>query len=151
MFSVDVHDLTVTTQKQIENVQWGRVHEGANPFQSYEHFRICCIEIVFSLHGSIIVPKKLQSAFGYRLRKNPLWNLKNQPGLWNYDYFSTIQWRPHLIWPSSHKEIWIFVKEVKSYVPFFQVLSLECMWFPQADCVHKRQACNHTKMLCITF
>ena len=26
--------------------------------------------------------------------------------------FSTIQWRPHLIWPSSHKEIWIFVKEV---------------------------------------
>ena len=57
-------------------------------------------------------PKKLQSAFGYRLRKNPLWNLKNQTGLWNYDYFSTIQWRPHLIWPSSHKEIWIFVKDV---------------------------------------
>ena len=56
--------------------------------------------------------KKLQSAFGDRLRKNPLWNLKNLTGLWNYDNFSTIQWRPHLIWPSSHKEIWIFVKEV---------------------------------------
>ena len=28
-----------------------------------------------------IVPKKLQSAFGYRLRKNPLWNQKNQTGL----------------------------------------------------------------------
>ena len=59
-----------------------------------------------------IVPKKLQSAFGYRLRKNPLWNLKIQTGLWNCDYFSTIQWRSCLIWPSSHKEIWIFVKEV---------------------------------------
>ena len=27
-------------------------------------------------------------------------------------FFFTIWWRPHLIWPSSHKEIWIFVKEV---------------------------------------
>ena len=33
-----------------------------------------------------IVPK-IQSAFGYRLRKNPLWNLKCQTRLWNYDYF----------------------------------------------------------------
>ena len=57
-------------------------------------------------------PKKIQSAFGYRFQKNPLWNLKNQTRLWNYDYFSTIQWRPHLIWPSSNKEIWIFVKQV---------------------------------------
>ena len=56
--------------------------------------------------------KKIQSAFGYRLRKNPLWNLKNQIRLSNYDYFSTIQWRPHLIWPNGHKEIWIFVKQV---------------------------------------
>ena len=50
-------------------------------------------------------PKKLQSALGYRLQKNPLWNQKNQTGLWNYDYFPTIQWRPHLIWPSNHKEM----------------------------------------------
>ena len=27
---------------------------------------------------------KIQSAFGYRLQKNPLWNLKNQTGLWNW-------------------------------------------------------------------
>ena len=59
-----------------------------------------------------IVPKKLQSALGYRLRKNPLWNLKNQTRLWNYDYFSTIRWRPDLIWPSSRKEIW---KKKKSW------------------------------------
>ena len=26
-------------------------------------------------------PKKLQSAFGYRLQENPLWNQKNQTGL----------------------------------------------------------------------
>ena len=56
--------------------------------------------------------KKIQSAFGYRLQKNPLWNQKNLTGLWNYNYFPTIQWRPHLIWPSSHKEIWILVRQV---------------------------------------
>ena len=61
--------------------------------------------------------KELQPAFGYRLQKNPLWNQKNQTGLWNYDYFPTIQWRPHLIWPNNHKEIWIFVKQVTG--PFF--------------------------------
>ena len=71
------------------------------------------IDAKFIRYASIpIVPKKLQSAFGYRLQKNPLWNQTNQIGLWNYDHFSTIQWRPHLIWPSSHKEIWIFVKQV---------------------------------------
>ena len=73
--------------------------------------------------------KKLQSAFGYRLRKNPLWNLKNQNRLWNYDYFSTIQWRPHLIWPSSNKEIWIFVEQVigpflPSFVTWMYVASI---------------------------
>ena len=73
-----------------------------------------------------IVPKKLQPAFGYRLQKNPLCNQKNQTGLWNYDYFPTIQWRPHLIWPNNHKDIWIFVKQVTG--PFFKVLSLECTW-----------------------
>ena len=61
--------------------------------------------------------KKLQPAFGYRLQKNPLCNQKNQTGLWNYDYFPTIQWRPHLIWPNNHKDIWIFVKQVTG--PFF--------------------------------
>ena len=34
-----------------------------------------------SIHYTDCPPKKLQSAFGYRLRKNPLWNLKNQTGL----------------------------------------------------------------------
>ena len=66
------------------------------------------------LHRKIvlqIVPRKLQSAFEYRLRKNPAWKLRNQTRLLNYDYLSTIQWRPHLIWPGSHKEIWIFVKK----------------------------------------
>ena len=73
-------------------------------------------------------PKKLQSAFWYRLWKNPLWNLKNQTRLWNYDYFSTIQWRPHLIWPCCHKEIWIFVRQVigpflPSFVTWMYVVS----------------------------
>ena len=54
--------------------------------------------------------KKLQSAFGYRLQKKPLWNQKKLTGLWNYNYFPTIQWRPHLIWSSSHKEIKDFSK-----------------------------------------
>ena len=53
--------------------------------------------------------------------------------------FSTIHWRPHLIWPSSHKEIWMFIKQVigPSSVTWM------CMWLPQTDCAHKRQACKH--------
>ena len=42
--------------------------------------------------------------------------------LWKYDYFSTFQWRPHLIWSSNHKEIWIFVKQVTGpFVPSFAI------------------------------
>ena len=83
-----------------------------------------CLVFIYKLS-----PQKLQSAFGYRLRKNPLWNLKNQTKLWNYDYLSTIQWRPHLIWPSSHKEIWIFVKQIigpflPSFVTWMYVASM---------------------------
>ena len=45
---------------------------------------------------------------------------RNQSGLWNYDYFSITQWRPDQIWPSSHKEIWNFVKEVMCpFLPSF--------------------------------
>ena len=82
--------------------------------------RLWCgwISVIVPLHHNIqIVQKKLQPAFGYRLQKNRLWNQKNQTGLWNYDYFSTIQWKSHLIWPNNHKEIWIFVKQVTG--PFF--------------------------------
>ena len=62
--------------------------------------------------------QKYNRHFWYRLRKNPLRSLKNQTILWNYDYSSTIQWRPHLIWPSSNKEIWIFVKQDLVIGPF---------------------------------
>ena len=96
-----------------------------------------------------IVPKKIQSAFGYRLRKNPLWHLKNQTRLWNSDYFSTIQWRPHLIWPSSNKEIWIFVKQVIcSFLPSFVT------WMYVASTgrfCSQRQACKYIQILCIPF
>ena len=59
-----------------------------------------------------IVPKKITIGIWVSIVKEPFMESKNQTRLWNYDYFSTIQWRPHLIWPSSHKEIWIFVKQV---------------------------------------
>ena len=81
----------------------------------------CKVWAIYTLYR--LSPKKLQSAFGYRLRKNPLWDLKNQTRLWNYYYFSTIHWRPHLIWPSSHKEIRIFVKQVIGpFLPCFVTL-----------------------------
>ena len=57
-------------------------------------------------------PKNYNIVIWVSIAKEPFFNMKNQTGLWNYDYFSTIQWRPHLIWPSSHKEIWIFIKQV---------------------------------------
>ena len=90
------------------------------------HNRETCLRFLCLYLSSFIIlysllyrlsQKKLQPAFGYRLQKIPLWNQKNQTGLWNYDYFPTFQWRPHLIWPNNHKEIWMFVKQVTG--PFF--------------------------------
>ena len=80
---------------------------------------LCKISFLFLIQNQLyrLSQKKLQPAFGYRLQKNPLWNQQNQTGLWNYGYFPTIQWRPHLIWPNNHKEIWIFVMQVTG--PFF--------------------------------
>ena len=39
------------------------------------------VNFFFKTHCTDCPPKKLQSAFGYRLQKNPLFNLKNQTGL----------------------------------------------------------------------
>ena len=73
-------------------------------------------------HGFNIpyVPKKitirLSAWITFKVVSESKYNFK----LWKYDYFSTFQWRPHLIWSSNHKEIWIFVKQVTGpFVPSF--------------------------------
>ena len=83
------------------------VHMKLWKFAFHQHYKIYSHN-----YTNITYRLSIQSAFGYRLRKNPLLNLQSQTRLWNYDNFSTIQWKPHLIWPCSDKEIWIFVKQV---------------------------------------
>ena len=97
--------------------------------------------------------KNYEPAFEYRLQKNPLWNQNNETGLWNCDYFPIIQWRPHLIWPNNHKEIWILCKarHGDNSSKFCHLNVHECMWLPQADCVHKRQALKHIRISCISL
>ena len=58
--------------------------------------------------------KKLQSSFGYLLRKKWYCNMWSHTGLWNPNYFSISHWRlkTFAIWSSSHEEIRIFVKHV---------------------------------------
>ena len=95
---------------------------GVNPVESLRHVRH--IHILF-LYLPFIPQKKkkkkkLQSAFWDQLWKKPFCNMKSDTGLWNYNYFSTSQWRPCPIWSNSHKEIWIFVKHViGSFLPSF--------------------------------
>ena len=90
-------------------------------------------------------PKKYNRHLGIDCKRTLYGIRKNQTGLWHYDYSPTIQWRSYLIWPNNHKEIWIFVKQVTG--PFFPSfvtwMYMNCMWLPQADCVHKRQALKH--------
>ena len=68
------------------------------------------------------VPKKitigLSAWITFKVVSESKYNFK----LWKYDYFSTFQWRPHLIWSSNHIEIWIFVKQVTGpFVPSFAI------------------------------
>ena len=71
-------------------------------------------------HNLPIVKKKITIGIWVSIAKEPIMESEKSTGLWNYDYFPTIQWRPHLIWPSSHKEIWIFVKQVIGpFIPSF--------------------------------
>ena len=51
-----------------------------------KHFGIVILKLTCGVNRYIKTsctdcPKKLQLTFGYRLRKNPLWNLKNQTRL----------------------------------------------------------------------
>ena len=68
------------------------------------------------------VPKKitigLSAWITFKVVSESKYNFK----LWKYDYFSTFQCRPHLIWSSNHIEIWIFVKQVTGpFVPSFAI------------------------------
>ena len=69
--------------------------------------------------------------------------------LWKYDYFSTFQWRPHLIWSSNHKEIWIFVKQVTGpFVPSFAIR----MYMAFTDTLRSQHTDLQTfQILCIPF
>ena len=64
--------------------------------------------------------ERIQPAFGYRLGGGgeSFSKMNSHTELWNYNYFSTSQWRPRPIWSNNHEEIWIFVKHVMS--PFLQ-------------------------------
>ena len=56
--------------------------ENYPPQRKVSHHSPAAARVTSFLKAKVpIVPKKLQSAFGYQLRKNPLWNLKNQTGL----------------------------------------------------------------------
>ena len=68
---------------------------------------------------------------------------------WKYDYFSTFQWRPHLIWSSNHKEIWIFVKQVTGpFVPSFAIR----MYMAFTDTLRSQHTDLQTfKIVCIPF
>ena len=73
-------------------------------------------------HTIPYVPKKitigLPAWITFKVASESNYNFK----LWKYDYFSTFQWRPHLIWSSNHKEIWICVKQVTGpFVPSFAI------------------------------
>ena len=59
-----------------------------------------------------IVPKKITIGIWVSIAKIPFMKSEKSNQIIKLWLFSTIQWRPHLIWPSSHKEIWIFAKQV---------------------------------------
>ena len=98
---------------------------------------------VFMCRVYTICPKKitigLSAWITFKVVSESKYNFK----LWKYDYFSTFQWRPHLIWSSNHIEIWIFVKQVTG--PLFQVLPLECTWLSQTHYLHNTQTCKPFK------
>ena len=63
--------------------------------------------------------------------------------------FLYIQWRPHLIWSSNHKEIWIFVKQVTGpFVPSFAIR----MYMAFTDTLRSQHTDLQTfQILCIPF
>ena len=64
---------------------------------------------ITDISNTVCPPRKIQSEFGYRLRKIRYRNMKCHTGLWNNMTISHSQWRPRPIWSSSHKETRIFV------------------------------------------
>ena len=95
------------------------------------------------------VPKKitigLSAWITFKVVSESKYNFK----LWTYDYFSTLQWRPHLIWSSNHKEIWIFVKQVTGpFVPSFAIR----MYMAFTDTLRSQHTDLQTfQILCIPF
>ena len=95
------------------------------------------------------VPKKitigLSAWITFKVVSESKYNFK----LWKYDYFSTFQWRPHLIWSSNHKEIWIFVKQVTGpFVPSFAIR----MYVAFTDILPSQHTDLQTfQILCIPF
>ena len=87
----------------------------------------------------------LSASITFKVVSESKYNFK----LWKYDYFSTFQWRPHLIWSSNPKEIWIFVKQVTSpFVPSFAIR----MYVAFTDTLPSQHTDLQTfQILCIPF
>ena len=95
------------------------------------------------------VPKKITIGLSAWITLKVVSESKNNFKLWKYDYFSTFQWRPHLIWSSNHKEIWIFVKQVTGpFVPSFAIR----MYMAFTDTLRSQHTDLQTfQILCIPF
>ena len=95
------------------------------------------------------VPKKITIGLSAWITLKVVSESKNDFKLWKYDYFSTFQWRPHLIWSSNHKEIWIFVKQVTGpFVPSFAIR----MYMAFTDTLRSQHTDLQTfQILCIPF
>ena len=73
----------------------------------------------------LIVPPKNTIGIWVSIAKEPFMESEKSNRIMKLTIF---QWRPHMIWPSSHKEIWIFVKQVigpllPSFVTWLHVTS----------------------------
>ena len=101
------------------------------------------------LHTIPYVPKKITIGLSAWITLKVVSESKNNFKLWKYDYFSTFQWRPHLIWSSNHKEIWIFVKQVTGpFVPSFAIR----MYMAFTDTLRSQHTDLQTfQILCIPF